>query len=69
MKYLFTKLAFIGILIQIFPLSQALAQNLPKEIRQQFAAIPAGKIKTETQEIETSEFYIAKAEVSCLAYK
>jgi hypothetical protein len=69
MKSLLIKLISIGILIQIFPLSQLLAQKLPKEIRQQFAAIPAGKIKTETQEIETSEFYIAKAEVSCLAYK
>jgi formylglycine-generating enzyme required for sulfatase activity len=69
MKSLLTKLLSIGILIQIFPLSQLSAQKLPKEIRKQFAAIPAGKIKTETQEIETSDFYIAKAEVSCLSYK
>lgn len=69
MKTHFVKFVLLGFLLHLTTLPQLTAQKLHKEIRKHFASIPAGKINTQTQEIETLDFYIAKGEVSCLAYK
>lgn len=59
-------LFLIGFVISTCILAQA--PKLPKVIKKDFAFIPAGAVRTESQKIQTQEFWMATTEVSNQRY-